>query len=79
MFCSVLVARYLQRHTGTGYTDDGHNRSFNNSFTLNANVTYTGTSRSDSYSQVIDASSWNATRGVITYEEFADVNGKRHA
>ncbi|MGC9443463.1 MAG: right-handed parallel beta-helix repeat-containing protein [Candidatus Methanospirareceae archaeon] len=62
-----------------GYTGDWHNLSFNSSFTLYANETYTYTIQTGSYPQIIHAPSWNATGGTITCEEFVDVNGKRHA
>ncbi|MGC9443626.1 MAG: right-handed parallel beta-helix repeat-containing protein [Candidatus Methanospirareceae archaeon] len=47
-------------------------------FTLYANETYNYTIRTGSYPQIIHGPSWNATGGVITCEEFVDVNGKRH-
>ena len=61
-----------------GYVGDWHNLTFNNSFTLYANETYNYTIRTSSYPQIIHASSHNATGGVITCEEFVDVDGKRH-
>jgi hypothetical protein len=61
-----------------GYTGDWHNLTFNNSFTLNANETYNYTIKTGSYPQIIHEPSWNATGGVITCEEFVDLNGKRH-
>ncbi|MGC9444666.1 MAG: cohesin domain-containing protein [Candidatus Methanospirareceae archaeon] len=64
--------------TWNGYTSDWHNLSFNNSFTLFANQTYNYTIRTGSYPQIIHESPWNATGGVITCEEFVDINGKRH-
>ncbi len=33
--------------------------------------------RTDSYPQIIHKPSWNATGGVITCNEFVDINGKR--
>jgi hypothetical protein len=62
----------------TGYVEDWHNITFNNSFTLYANETYNYTIRTGSYPQIIHEPSWNATGGVITCTEFLDVNGERH-
>jgi parallel beta-helix repeat protein len=64
--------------TWNGYTDDWNNLTFNNLFTLYANETYNYTIQTGSYPQIIHASSYNATGGRITCEEFVDVNGKRH-
>jgi hypothetical protein len=64
--------------TWNGYTGDWHNLTFNNSFTLYANATYNYTIRTGSYPQIIHEPSWNATGGVITCEEFVDINGNRH-
>jgi hypothetical protein len=64
--------------TRVGYNGDWHNLSFNNTFTLYANATYNYTIQTGSYPQIIHEQSWNATGGVITCEEFVDVNGKRH-
>jgi predicted secreted protein len=64
--------------TWNGYTDDWHNLSFNNSFTLYANETYNYTIQTGSYPQIIHEPSWNATGGVITCSEFVDANGKRY-
>ena len=61
-----------------GYTDNWHNIIFNNSFTLYANETYNYTICTGSYPQIIHEQSFNATGGVITCEEFMDINGKRH-
>jgi nitrous oxidase accessory protein len=61
-----------------GYTGYWHNLSFNNSFTLYAHETYNYTIQTGSYPQIIHATSYNATAGKITCEEFVDVNGKRH-
>jgi hypothetical protein len=61
-----------------GYEENWHNITFNNSFTLDANETYNYTIRTGSYPQIIHASSHNATGGVITCEEFVDINGKQH-
>jgi parallel beta-helix repeat protein len=61
-----------------GYTGDWHSISFDESFILYANETYNYTIRTGSYPQIIHEPSWNATGGVITCEDFVDVNGKRH-
>jgi nitrous oxidase accessory protein len=61
-----------------GYEGDWHNLSFNTSFTLYANEIYNYTIRTGSYPQIIHEPLWKATGGVITCEEFVDVNGKRH-
>ena len=61
-----------------GYTGDWHNLTFNNSFTLYGNQTYNYTIHTGSYPQIIHQHEYNATGGVITCEEFVDVNGKRH-
>ncbi len=64
--------------TWDGYIGDWHNLTFNNSFTLYANETYNYTIVTGSYPQIIHESPYNATGGVITCEEFVDINGKRH-
>jgi hypothetical protein len=64
--------------TWSGYVDDWHNLTFNNSFTLYANETYNYTIRTGSYPQIIHAGSKDVTGGRITCEEFVDINGKRH-
>jgi len=61
-----------------GYAGDWHNLTFTSAFTLSANETYNYTIRTGSYPQIIHASSYNATGGVITCEEFVDINGKLH-
>jgi hypothetical protein len=61
-----------------GYIGDWHNLTFNNSFTLYANETYNYTISTGSYPQIIHESSWKAIGGIITCEEFVDLNGKRH-
>jgi hypothetical protein len=61
-----------------GYTGDWHNLTFNNSFTLYANQTYTYTIRMGSYPQIIHAESKDVTGGRITCTSFIDINGKRH-
>jgi parallel beta-helix repeat protein len=68
----------IAEKTWSGYLGDWHNITFNNSFTLYANETYNYTIRTGSYPQIIHAQSFNATAGVITCEEFEDINGKRH-
>jgi PKD repeat protein len=60
----------------TGYTGDWHNISFNTMFTLYANETYNYTIRTDSYSQIIHETPFNATGGTITCDKFIDANGK---
>ena len=62
----------------TDYQGDWQNVMFSNSFTLHANQTYNYTIRTGSYPQIIHEPSWNAIGGVITCEEFIDLNGKRH-
>ena len=64
--------------TWGGYTGDWHNITFNEPFILYANETYNYTIVTGSYPQIIHASSYNATGGVITCDEFVDANGKRH-
>ncbi|MGC9444406.1 MAG: hypothetical protein ACP5E9_05695 [Candidatus Methanospirareceae archaeon] len=65
--------------TWVGYDGgDWHNLTFNNSFTLYANQTYSYTIRTCSYPQIIHAQSFNATGGVITCTSFVDINGKQH-
>jgi hypothetical protein len=64
--------------TWTGYKGDWQNLTFNNSFTLYANETYNYTIVTGSYPQIIHEQSYNATGGVITCEEFVDINSKRH-
>lgn len=61
-----------------GYTGDWHNLTFNKSFTLYANETYTYTIRTGSYPQIIHAQVHNATGGAITCTSFEAVNGPRY-
>jgi len=61
-----------------GYVGDWQVIAFNTSFVLEEGKTYNYTIRTGSYLQIIHASSYNATGGVITCSEFVDVNGKRH-
>jgi parallel beta-helix repeat protein len=68
----------IAEKTWGGYLGDWHNITFNNSFTLYANQTYNYTIVTGSYPQIIHEPSWNATGGVITCEEFIDLNGKQH-
>jgi parallel beta-helix repeat protein len=61
----------------SGYAGDWHNITFTE-VTLLKDHEYRYVIETGSYPQIIHAPSWNATGGVITCEEFGDVNGKRH-
>jgi|GEM_PF-1905884 len=61
-----------------GYKEDWHNISFDEPFTLEADMTYNYTIKTGSYPQIIHAKEFNAAGGKITCEEFIDVNGKRY-
>ena len=61
-----------------GYSGDWHNISFNNSFTLQADVEYNYIIRTGSYPQIIHAKEFNAKGGKITCTEFIDANRKTY-
>jgi hypothetical protein len=58
-----------------GYGGDWQNITFDLPIVLEANETYYYTITTGSYPQVIHASSYNATGGVITCTSFEDANG----
>jgi len=58
-----------------GYQVDGHNITFDGSFTLVANETYNYSIRTGSYPQIIHADSKTVTGGTITCTSFVDTNG----
>ena len=64
--------------TWNGYTGDWHNISFNKSFTLVANETYSYTIITGSYPQIIHESSKEVTGGTINCTEFTDANSKKY-
>jgi len=64
--------------TWAGYSGDWHNITFGEPFTLKANVTYNYTIRTGSYPQIHHTDRLEVDNGVITCEEFVDVNGKRY-
>ena len=61
-----------------GYSGDWQNITFDAPILLEADETYYYTITTGSYPQIIHEPSHNATGGVITCEEFVDINGKRH-
>ncbi|MHC1610378.1 MAG: DUF5615 family PIN-like protein [Candidatus Methanospirareceae archaeon] len=61
-----------------GYSGDWHNITFEEPFMLEANVTYNYTIRTGSYPQIHHTDRLEVDNGVITCEEFVDVNGKRY-
>jgi len=64
--------------TWRGYSGDWHNITFGEPFTLKANVTYNYTIRTGSYPQIFHTDRLEVDEGVITCDEFVDVNGKRY-
>ncbi len=66
--------------TWEGYRGDWHNISFDEPFTLKANLSYNYTIRTGSYPRIIHAKEFNANdgKGKITCTEFVDANGKRY-
>ncbi len=60
----------------SGYQGDYHNISFNRTLTLKEGVVYNYTIRTGSYPQIIHKSSFNATGGTITCNQFIDANRK---
>ena len=61
-----------------GYQVDGHNNTFDGSFTLAANETYSYTIRTGSYPQIIHADSKTVAGGTITCDTFVDTNGNTY-
>ncbi len=61
-----------------GYQVDGHNISFDGSFTLVANETYNYTIRTGSYPQIIHAANKTVASGTITCDTFVDANGNTY-
>ena len=61
-----------------GYQVDEHNISFDDSFRLVANETYSYTIRTGSYPQIIHATNKTVACGTITCDTFVDVNGKEY-
>ncbi len=61
-----------------GYQVDGHNITFDSSFTLVANETYNYTIRTGSYPQIIHATSKTVAGGTITCTSFVDTNGNEY-
>jgi parallel beta-helix repeat protein len=68
----------IAEESWTDYQGDWQNITFSNPCILYADETYNYTIRTGSYPQIIHEPSWNATGGVITCEEFVDVNGNQH-
>jgi hypothetical protein len=79
-FYNSTTGAVIANSTWNGYqgSEDYHYIEFDQTFTLYANETYNYTIRTGSYPQIIHEHSWNANGGVITCEEFVDINGKRH-
>ncbi|KAF5432758.1 CASH domain-containing protein [Candidatus Methanophagaceae archaeon] len=61
-----------------GYQVDGHNITFDGSFTLVANETYRYSIRTGSYPQIIHADSKAVAGGTITCTSFVDTNGNTY-
>ncbi len=62
-----------------GYTEDWHNITFNESFTLKAGDVYNYTILTGSYPQIIHKQNHTTLDGsFITCEEFIDVNGRKY-
>ena len=61
-----------------GYQVDGHTITFDGSFTLVANETYSYTIRTGSYPQIIHADSKTVACGTITCATFVDTNGNTY-
>jgi len=64
--------------TWGGYGGDWHNIAFDEAFVLKANVSYNYTIRTGSYPQIHHTDRLEIDNGVITCQEFIDVNGKRY-
>ena len=61
-----------------GYQVDGHNISFDDSFRLVANETYSYIIRTGSYPQIIHAANKTVAGGTITCDTFVDANGNTY-
>ena len=61
-----------------GYKKDRHNISFDKTFTLVANETYTYTIRTGSYPQIHRTNTLSTANGWINCTEFVDANGKKY-
>ena len=59
-----------------GYVEDWHNISFDKTFMLYENETYNYIIRTGSYPQIIHETSFNASGGKITCDNFIDANGR---
>jgi len=64
--------------TWGGYWGDWHNVTFEEPFTLKANVSYNYTIRTGSYPQIHHTDRLEVDEGAIMCEEFIDANGKRY-
>ena len=62
----------------SGYQGDWHNVTLSSTVTLLKDHEYRYVIVTGSYPQIIHATSYNATGGRITCEEFVDVNDQRH-
>jgi hypothetical protein len=62
----------------SGYVEDWHNITFDDTFTLYKNKTYNYTIHTGSYPQIIHTDEWEAEggMGIINCTSFVDVNGK---
>ncbi|KAF5412055.1 MAG: hypothetical protein C5S38_08785 [Candidatus Methanophagaceae archaeon] len=65
--------------TWDGYTEDWHNITFDDPFTLVAGETYNYCLRTGSYPQIHHTDNLLTPAGFITCSEFRDVNGKRYS
>jgi hypothetical protein len=64
--------------TWNGYVGNGHNISFNESFTLVAGETYSYSIRTGSYPQIHHNKELPTANGWINCTVFIDVNGKKY-
>ena len=80
-------SEYIEIRNGTGwavntswngYKNDWHNLSFDEPFTLEADMTYNYMIKTGSYPQIIHKREFNATGGKITCEKFTDANGREY-
>ncbi len=64
--------------TWQGYTEDGHNISFDAPFSLEQDKTYNYTIRTGSYPQIHHTNTLSTANGWINSTGFVDGNGKEH-
>ncbi|MHC1623598.1 MAG: hypothetical protein ACXQTR_03300, partial [Candidatus Methanospirareceae archaeon] len=62
----------------TGYKGDWHNITFDEPVELAGNQTYNYIIKTGSYPQIIHSDKVETDDGILTCEEFTDVNGKKY-